>query len=62
MRTSSIAPYDVEPNTYLMLGDFGNRLGCAWRETEAESADRATMIRDLKDIQRRWRAQCSATH
>jgi hypothetical protein len=51
MRTSSIAPHDVEPNTYLMLGDFGNRLGCAWRETEAESADRATMIRDLKDIQ-----------
>jgi hypothetical protein len=51
MRTSSIVLHDVEPDTYLMLGDFGDRLGCAWRETEAESADRATMIRDLKDVQ-----------
>jgi hypothetical protein len=51
MRTSSIVPHDVEPNTYLKMGDFGDRLGCGWRETEAESADRATMIRDLKDVQ-----------
>jgi hypothetical protein len=33
-----------------------NRLGCAWRETDAESADRATLIRDLLDVQCRWRA------
>jgi hypothetical protein len=25
MRTSSIVPHDVEPNTYLMLGDFGDQ-------------------------------------
>ena len=30
-----------------MLNDFRGRLGCAWRGTDAESADRATLIRDL---------------
>jgi hypothetical protein len=41
MRTPSIVPHDAERDTYLVLGDFGGRLGCAWRETDAESADRA---------------------
>ena len=40
-------PHDAERDTYLVLDDFGGRLGCAWRETDAESADRATLIRDL---------------
>jgi len=30
-----------------VLDDFGGRLGWAWRETDAESADRAALIRDL---------------
>ena len=47
MRTPSIVPHDAERDTYLVLDDFGGRLGCAWRETDAESADRATLIRDL---------------
>jgi hypothetical protein len=34
-----------------VLDDFGGRFGCAWRETDAESADRATLIRDLLDVQ-----------
>ena len=42
-------PTIPERDTYLMLDDFGRRLGCAWRETDAESADRATLIRDLLD-------------
>ena len=29
--------------------DFGGLLGCAWRETDAESADRATLIRYMLD-------------
>ena len=41
MRTPSIVPDDAERDTYLVLDDFGGRLGCAWRETDAESADRA---------------------
>ena len=45
MRTPSIVPHDAERDTYLVLDDFGGRLGCAWRETDAESADRATLTR-----------------
>ena len=33
-----------------MLEDFG-RLGCAWRETDADDADRETLIRDLVEGQ-----------
>jgi hypothetical protein len=54
MRTSSIVPHDAERDTYLVLDDFGDRLGRAWRETDAESADRATLIRNLLDVP--WRA------
>jgi hypothetical protein len=44
MRTApSIVP---DEDTYLVLDDFG-RLGCSWRETDADSADRETLIRDL---------------
>jgi len=31
-----------------VLDDFRDRLGCPWRETDAESADRATLMRDLE--------------
>src|SRR6516225_11282873 len=47
MRTSpSIVPHGADEDTYLVLDDFG-RLGCAWRETDVESADRNTLIRHL---------------
>jgi hypothetical protein len=36
----------AERDVYLVLEDFG-RLGRAWRETDEECADRATLIRDL---------------
>ena len=50
MRTSpSIVPQGADQDTYLVLEDFG-RLGCAWRETDADDADRETLIGDL------WRA------
>ncbi len=48
MSTSpSIAPYWLEQDTYLVIDDFGGRLGCSWRETAIHSADRETLIRDL---------------
>jgi hypothetical protein len=28
---------------------LGGRLGCSWRETDADSADREALIRDLPD-------------
>ena len=53
MRTSpSIVPQGAEQDTYLVLEDFGH-IGCAWRETDAESADRKTLIRDLVEGQYR---------
>jgi hypothetical protein len=51
MRTSpSIAPQEADQDTYLVLDDFG-RIGCSWRETDVESADRESLIRDLLDGQ-----------
>jgi hypothetical protein len=50
MRTSpSIVPNGANQDTYLVLDDFGDRIGCSWRETDADSADRETLIRDLVD-------------
>ena len=49
-RSPSIAsalPDDVD--VYLVLDDFGGRLGRAWRETDEANTDRATMIEDLID-------------
>jgi hypothetical protein len=47
MRASpSIAPRGPDQDTYLVLDDFG-RIGRAWRETDEDGADRATLIRDL---------------
>jgi hypothetical protein len=52
MRASpSIVPHGADQDTYLVLDDLGGRLGCSWRETDAESADRETLIRDLVDGQ-----------
>jgi hypothetical protein len=50
MRTRPFCP-DAERETCLVLDDFGSKRGCAWLETDAESADRATLIRDLLDVE-----------
>jgi len=48
MRTSrSIVPQWADQDTYLVLDDFGGRLGCSWRETDVDSPDLQTLIRDL---------------
>jgi hypothetical protein len=50
MRTSpSIVPRGADQDTYLVLDDFGYRLGCSWRETDVERADRKALIRDMLD-------------
>ena len=52
MRTSpSIVPRDDDHDICLVMGDFGGRLGVAWRETNPESTDFETVIRDLLDGQ-----------
>jgi len=54
MRTSpSIVPNGADQDTYLVLDDFGDWIGCSWCETDADSADRETLIRDLVDGQYR---------
>lgn len=48
MRTSpSIAPYGPERDVYLVLDNFGARLGRSWRETDENAANRDALIRDL---------------
>ena len=49
--SSSIVPPEANQDTYLVLDDFGGRLGHAWRETDEEDTDRETLIRDLMDNQ-----------
>ena len=49
MFSPSIAPHGPEQDTYLVLDDFGEKLGCSWRETDANATDRETLIRDLID-------------
>ncbi len=43
-RAASIVPEVLDGDIYLLLDDFGGRLGRAWRETDA---DRETVIRKL---------------
>jgi len=42
-RSPSIVPREANRNTYLVLDDFGGRLGRAWGETDEEDTDRETL-------------------
>ena len=46
-RSPSIAPHFSEQDTYLVLDDFGGRIGRAWRETDEDATDRETLILNL---------------
>ncbi|MEJ6906733.1 hypothetical protein, partial [Bradyrhizobium japonicum] len=51
MRISpSIVP-GSERDIYLVLDDFGGRLGRAWTETDEEHTDRETLLRHLMEGQ-----------
>ena len=43
-------PEGADHDTYLVLDNFG-RIGCSWRETDADNADHVTLIRDLVEGQ-----------
>ena len=51
LTSPSLAPHGPEQDTYLVLDDFGGTLGCSWRETNVNSTDRETLIRDLVEGQ-----------
>ena len=52
MRQSpSIVPDSFDRDIYLVLDDFGDRLGWAWPETDVADTDRATVIRHLLEGQ-----------
>ncbi|WP_346283133.1 hypothetical protein [Bradyrhizobium sp. BRP22] len=52
MRFSpSIVPPSDDIDIYLVLDEFGHRLGRAWRETNEEDTDRATLLRHLMEGQ-----------
>jgi len=46
-RSPSIVPDVSDRDIYLVLDDFGGRLGLAWRESDATHTDRETVITDL---------------
>ena len=50
-RSPSIVPPEANQDMYLVLDDFGGRLGRAWRETNEEDTDREALIRDLMEGQ-----------
>jgi len=50
-QSPSIVPQEANQDTYLVLDDFGGRLGRAWREIDEEDTDRETLIRNLMDGQ-----------
>lgn len=50
-RSPSIVPDATDRDIYLVLDDFGGRLGRVWRETDEERTDRPTVIADLMDGQ-----------
>ena len=58
-RSPSIVPLETNQDTYLVLDDFGERLGRAWRETDEEDTDRETLIRDLMGDQ--YNFQCASS-
>jgi hypothetical protein len=56
MRRSDRSPSIVPPpgndqDVYLVLDDFGGRIGAAWRETNFDETDLETVISDLLEGQ-----------
>jgi len=43
----SIVPETPERDIYLVLDDFGGRIGRAWREVEEKDTERAILIRHM---------------
>jgi hypothetical protein len=50
-RSPSIVPLGNDQEIYLVLDDFGGRIGQAWRESDIEHTDVQTVVTDLLDGQ-----------
>jgi hypothetical protein len=50
-RFPSIVPPSDDREVYLVLDDFGGRIGQTWRETGIENANLETVLTDLLDGQ-----------
>jgi len=50
-RSPSIVPPGNDQDVYLVLDDFGGRIGQAWRETNADATRLETVVADLLDGQ-----------
>ena len=50
-RSPSIVPPSDDREVYLVLDDFGGRIGQTWRETGVENANLETVLTDLLDGQ-----------
>ena len=50
-RSPSIVPPSDDCEVYLVLDDFGGRIGQTWRETGVENANLETILTDLLDGQ-----------
>jgi hypothetical protein len=51
MRFSPFIAPGSDRDVYLVLDQFGRRLGRAWRETDEEDTDHDTLLRHLMDSQ-----------
>jgi hypothetical protein len=51
LGSPSIVPETDDRDVYLVLDDFGGRLGRAWRETDEGTTGRQTVIADMMDGQ-----------
>ena len=50
-RSPSIVPPGEDHDVYLVLDDFGGRIGQSWRETDVGQTDLETLIGDLLEDQ-----------
>ena len=50
-QSPSIVPPGEDQDVYLVLDDFGGRIGQSWRETDVGHTDLETLIEDLLEDQ-----------
>jgi len=56
----SIVPSGEDQDVYLLLDQFGGRLGRAWRETDEADTDLETLIRRIHNTPAAWPAYDAA--
>ena len=51
LQSPSIVPPAADQDIYLVLDDFGGRIGPSWRETDVEATRLESVVADLLDGQ-----------